>query len=84
MLSTGTVRGRTIELGMALPFRDGQLVDLSIEPVESDPPRGSPAAILQAMREPPHLSREDVDELRRVIKESRLPSNPRGVFDDAG
>ena len=34
---------------------------------EIKPPPGSPAAIRQAMREPPHLRWEEVDELERAI-----------------
>ena len=81
MLCTGTVRGKMIELGMPVPFRDGQLVDLSIEPVEEDQ-RGTIAALRQAMHEPPHVSREDVDELLRIIKEARTPTSSRGIFDE--
>ena len=46
------------------------------------PPPGSPAAILQAMREPPHVSWEDVDELEQAIAEGQLPVQEEGVFDE--
>lgn len=35
------------------------------------PPTGTPAAIQQAMREPPHLRWEDVDELEQAIFSGR-------------
>lgn len=43
---------------------------------------GSPAAIRKAMREPPHLRWEDVDELEQAIEEGKLPVQPGGVFDE--
>ena len=46
------------------------------------PPPGSPAAILQAMREPPHVSWEDVNELEQAIAEGQLPVQEEGVFDE--
>ncbi len=45
-------------------------------------PSGSPTAIRQAMREPPYLRWEEVDELERVFVEGRLPVQPEGVFDE--
>ena len=71
----GVVRGRTIVLenGQELPVGTEVLVT-----VAEDPP-GSPAAILKAVREAPHLDPEDVEELRRAIKAGRSPvdySNP--------
>ncbi len=43
---------------------------------------GTPTAIQQAMREPPHLPWEDVDELEQAIAEGTLPVQPDGVFDE--
>jgi len=42
---------------------------------------GSAAAILRAMREPPHLSAEDVDELNQMIAAGKMPVRQNGVFD---
>jgi hypothetical protein len=42
----------------------------------------SPAAIQQAMREPPHLRWVDVDELEQAITEGQLPVQSDGVFDE--
>ena len=33
------------------------------------------------MREPPHLSAEDVDELEQMIAAGKLPVRQEGVFD---
>lgn len=43
---------------------------------------GSPAALRQAMHEPPHLPWEDVDALERAIAEGKLPVRQEGVFDE--
>jgi len=74
MTYRGVARGKPIELEEPLPFSEGQPVAVSVEPLTSSPLRGSPTAILQAMRQPPHVSPEDVDELERAIRESMLPS----------
>ncbi len=48
----------------------------------TEKPSGSPAAIRQAMSEPPHLRWEDGDELERAIEEGKLPVHQEGVFDE--
>jgi hypothetical protein len=42
---------------------------------------GSASAVLHAMREPPHLAAEDVDELERIIAAGKLSVRQNGVFD---
>jgi hypothetical protein len=44
--------------------------------------RGSPAAVLRAMREPPYPSVLDVDELDTAIVGGRLPIQTRDLFPD--
>jgi hypothetical protein len=39
------------------------------------------AAVLRAARDEPHVTKEDVDELDRMIAGGRLPVQPGGVFD---
>ena len=46
----------------------------------SEPRPGSAAALLRAMREPPNLSRADVDELDAAILAGRLPTRTRDLF----
>jgi hypothetical protein len=46
------------------------------------PPRGSPAAVLEAMKRLPHLAAEDIDELERSIATGKTIANGRGAFDD--
>jgi predicted transcriptional regulator len=41
---------------------------------------GSPAAVLRAMREPPHPSALDVEELEMAIAAARVPVQTRDLF----
>jgi hypothetical protein len=41
---------------------------------------GSPASVLRVMREPPHPSSADVDELDAAITAGRLPVRTRDLF----
>lgn len=43
---------------------------------------GSPAAVLRAMQEPPHLSASDVDDLDAAIAAGRLATQTRDLFSD--
>jgi hypothetical protein len=54
----------------------------SLVEVAPGPRAGSPAAVLRAMQEPPHLSSADVDELDAVIAAGRLPIRTRDLFSD--
>jgi hypothetical protein len=81
MTYKGIAKGRTIELEETLPYREGQPVQVSVEPVPAPPAKGSPAAIRRAMHEPPHLEREAVDEMERSIAQDRLPVTGQGIFD---
>ena len=82
MTCKGVVKGKTIELEHALPFLEGQSVTISVEPAEDDLLRGSPAALLKAMHELPHLEKGDIEEFERVLMENKLPANGRGIFDE--
>ena len=73
MTYRGVARGKTIELEEALPFVDGQPVSVSVELLPVQPAAGSPEAVRHAMRQPPHLRPEDVDELEALIREGQLP-----------
>lgn len=43
---------------------------------------GSPAAVLVALRAPPHLDSTVVDELERAIEAGRVPPRQEGIFED--
>jgi len=45
-------------------------------------PRGSPAAVLEAMKSLPPIPREWVDELDRAIEAGKQLPTDNGVFDD--
>lgn len=81
MTYKGIAKGKTIELEEALPFRNGEQVSVSVEPLQMARECGSPSAILQAMDAPPHLPPESVDELLREIAAGKLPVQPKGVFE---
>jgi hypothetical protein len=52
----------------------------SLVEVIPEPRAGSPAAVVQAMQEPPHPSSADVDELDAAIALGRLPIRTRDLF----
>lgn len=81
MTYKGFAKGKSIELEQALPFPDGQPLDVSVEPVDGEAASGSPPAVLRALDEPPHVAGSDVDELERVIERGRIPVTTRTVFD---
>lgn len=58
-----------------------QIVELEVRQA-SPPAKGSPAAILQALRSMPRLEPGDADALERSIEEGKLPVRPEGIFDD--
>jgi hypothetical protein len=73
MTYRGVARGKTIELEEPLPYPEGQSVTVSVEPRVSKHPPESPAAILEAMHDLPHLSAEDVSALEQAIEAGKLP-----------
>lgn len=81
MTYRGLVRGNMIELEEALPYPDGQPINISIEPLAQDAPLGSPQLVLGAVRSAPHLTSEDMDELERAIDEGRLAVRDDNLFD---
>ena len=81
MTYKGIAKGKTIEFQESLPYRNGQPVQVSIEPAPEPQGGCHPEAIRQAMREPPHLERDMVDELERAITQGRLPIAHQDAFD---
>jgi hypothetical protein len=76
----GIAKGTTIELEQALPYRDGERLTVSVEAVRDMIP-GAPAAVLQAVGEPPHLEDDEVNELERQLEDAQLPVRSNGAFD---
>ena len=50
-------------------------------PPSGDFPSGSSTAVLHAIRQPPHLSVEDVDELEQAIVAGKQTVRREGIFD---
>jgi hypothetical protein len=60
----------------------GEKLSGKLEPAAiGQPAAGSSAAVLQAMRAPPHLDSADVDELERAVQASRMPARFGGIFE---
>jgi hypothetical protein len=53
---------------------------ISLVDASTTPGAGSPAAVLRAMREPPHPSPADIDELDAAMEAGRLPVRTRDLF----
>jgi hypothetical protein len=84
MIYKGIARGKTIELEEPLPYPEGQPVSVSVELLSSRGPAGSPEAILQVVREAPHIRSEDVDAMEQAIEQGKLPVRASGIFDAGG
>ncbi len=82
MTVKGRIHGKTIELAEALPYADGQEVTVFVVARGPTPPYGSAAALLDVLRQPPHIDPADVDELERAIEAGKIPVSYRGVFDE--
>ena len=82
MTVRGTARGRTIELEEALPFPSGQQLNIHVQPLENGVALGSPVRLLEAVRRPPHVTPGEAAELENAIRDGKLPTSDRGVFDE--
>ena len=76
----GIAKGKTIELEELLPYPEGQPVRVQVEPLATRSKAGTPAAVQDAMHEPPHLTWVDVDDLEGAIEQGRLPIRQGNVF----
>lgn len=52
-----------------------------IMPIGEPLVRGTPAGILAAMRAEPRVSKQDVEELMKIIAEARQPVMPKDIFE---
>jgi hypothetical protein len=60
-----------------------QLVELEvIQRLDSDPPHGSPEAILKVLSTLPPLDEDAAQELERAIERGKIPVRYDSVFDD--
>lgn len=84
MTYRGVAKGKTIELEEPLPYCEGQLVSVSVEPLYPEDQAGSPVAIVKVMQKLPRLDPEDVDALEQAIERGKLPVRTQGVFGHEG
>jgi hypothetical protein len=77
-----TFDGRVIvpETPVDLPI--GQVLEVDVRAAGELRP-GSPELVLKLMKEGPPISKEDADELERLIEEGQMPLAEEPVFDDA-
>ena len=78
MTYRGLAKGKTIQLDEALPYPEGQPVNVAVEPVRE--PSGSAGSILKGLDEPPHLDGPEVDEWERAIEAGKLPVHEGRAF----
>jgi len=71
MVYRGVVKGNVVVLEGAAGLPEGTEVEV-LTKVPGRRRKGSARAVLEAMREPPHLLPEDVDALEEAIKASKL------------
>ena len=71
MTYKGIAKGKIIELEDLLPYSYGQPVIISLFPFSEQSYSGSPEAIRLAMRKPPHIKPEDIDELEQEIEKGK-------------
>ena len=80
MTYKGLAKGRIIELEKPLPYRDGQPVAVSVEPVSLEQQPGSPRSILNVLHNLPDIPIDAVDEMEQFIKRGSLPIRLQGEF----
>ena len=80
MTYKGIAKGKIVELEKPLPYSEGQVICVSIEPFPPDLRPGSLAAILKVLRDLPHINAEDVNELEHAIERGKLPVRTQDVF----
>jgi hypothetical protein len=56
-------------------------IDVREETLIDGLPRGSPALLLRAMHDLPHLQPGDIEALEQAIEEGKMPVRYDGVFD---
>ena len=69
----GLARGQVVEFEEPLPYNDGQVLTVYMEPSSNGFPLGSPQRLLQTLANLPDLDAADVDALEQAIGEGRLP-----------
>ena len=90
MTIRGTAHGKIVELEEGASLPEGTPVEVSVaagQAAECGPsgfPKGSPEAIRHLLNTAPTCTPEDVDALMDIIRKSKRPPTPGGIFDDLG
>jgi hypothetical protein len=76
--------GKTLVPLEPVDLPTGHVLELEVREVEmiGGLPRGSPQLILRVLDSLPKLTREDVEELERAIRENELPAQDERSFDE--
>ncbi len=88
MTLKGIVQDHVIELQDNVELPEGTEVEVVVKETPStsgqdgEIRRGSPQALTEYLKTPTEVTAEDVDELMRLIKEARSPTDFRGIFDE--
>jgi hypothetical protein len=75
-----TFDGKVLVPTEPVDLPQGRILD--VEVAEADAGATSVDALLRAVREPPHVDRETVDELERVIETGKRPVRFNSAFDN--
>ena len=84
MTHEGIAKGKIIKLDEPLPYSEGQRVSVSVEPLHPELRPGSPLSILKVIQALPDIPKEDVDELKQLIEQGKLPVRMQGEFNSEG
>jgi len=74
----GVVRGGVVQLDAGVSLADG--TEVNVTPAEKPVPNGP--ALVAALAAGPHVPKEWVDELERLINEGERPPSPPVIFPD--
>jgi hypothetical protein len=74
----GVVRGGVVQLDPGVSLADG--TEVNVTPLAL--PAANGPALVAALAAGPHVPKEWVDELERLIKEGERPSSPPIIFPD--
>ena len=74
----GVAKGKVVHLQGGASLPKGTTVTVLVD----EPIKGSPAAVLQALRRMPRVRPDLIDEMDRMIEEGKLPVRTEGIFDE--
>jgi hypothetical protein len=81
-LFRGHFDGKVLVPEQAVDLPVGKSLAFRVDDTEAVPANRTLAELLLAIRSGPRVTKEDTDELERLIAEGAVPVEPGGVFDD--